>query len=911
MTPDCRNDCIEPLLFPKRPNNRPGLSHIDYRIGTYSDFREALLRNLNKDPVLAAWTHRRPDDPGIALLEGASILGDILTFYQELYANEAYLRTAQWRESIADLVRLLGYRLAPGLGGKGTFAFEVKGDKPVIIPKGFPVKAQVEGLEKPTEFETVEEIVAYPALSKFNLYRPFYDPDINITTGSRKFSIETSVLQDAGITLNKGDRLMLVASPSNPQTQRQIAVVAETRERFERTEIIIDGSWQGEQVVSPISAYKLGRSFRYFGYNAPPKETVVVNGVPSQTYTSFSAQVGMPPGMLMVYLFGVYYPLPNLKSFPLDQQLDDIPVGSTMLVTLQLSANQSRIGPYHFFERKITKVTSATLTRGPLTGDTTVVELESDVAQIGGGIYSFDRGAPTAFPSLFYTDIRTVEFREVIGEKFTLKSARTPSTADGSSLYYYGDSDSYKKLGGRSIQLVRDNQMEQVMVNVVESASIGSGNQLTLRRLILNSPLQFFTNEDFPLENPKVTVYGNLSNTTQGKTEKEALLGNGDSRQVFQTFKLPKAPLTYLISPGETPPEVPELQIYVNDHLWKRVPSFFGHGPKEEIYIVREDANGESWVQFGDGKTGARLPSGISNIVAKFRTGTGAFGALKPDTTVQAGGKLNKLDKIQLPGVISGGKEPESGEKAREAASGKIQSLDRLVSLKDFESEALAISGVSKVLTAWSLEDNIPTVCLTILMEKGREKEAAEIEKILSKYNKCHGPQRFPIEVRQGKLLYVYIDAVFGLHPAFREDMVKKAIKEALGVSGEEGNGIDGSCGLFGLSQRQFGQKEYATRIEGVIQNVEGAVWAEVKTLISIGEAEKPSELFYPSAFKTNLPSKIQIKEGIKFLPIKALPKFTRLVESRVVSCDNLHIISLYKDHLQLSIAKVESKEVC
>ena len=121
MKEDCRNDCLAPLRFPIVPDNRPGLSHLKYRIGTYADIREALLRNLDKTPGLAQWTHRGADDPGIALLEGAAILGDILTFYQELYANEAYLRTAQWRESIADLVRLLGYRLSPGLGGHSTF----------------------------------------------------------------------------------------------------------------------------------------------------------------------------------------------------------------------------------------------------------------------------------------------------------------------------------------------------------------------------------------------------------------------------------------------------------------------------------------------------------------------------------------------------------------------------------------------------------------------------------------------------------------------------------------------------------------------------------------------------------------------------------------------------------------------
>ncbi len=148
MTEECRNDCIERLLFPKRLDagvNRPGLSRIDYRIGSYADIREALLRKLNLHPVLADWTHREADDPGIALLEGAAILGDILTFYQDLYANEAYLRTAQWRENVADLVRLLGYRLSPGLGGKATFAVEVTGEKPVVIPMGFPIKAQLEG----------------------------------------------------------------------------------------------------------------------------------------------------------------------------------------------------------------------------------------------------------------------------------------------------------------------------------------------------------------------------------------------------------------------------------------------------------------------------------------------------------------------------------------------------------------------------------------------------------------------------------------------------------------------------------------------------------------------------------------------------------------------------------------------
>ena len=69
MSKPCVNSCTEPLRFPRRPDdppNRPGLSHINYRIGTYADFRESMIRQLDATANLSAWTHRTADDPGIA-----------------------------------------------------------------------------------------------------------------------------------------------------------------------------------------------------------------------------------------------------------------------------------------------------------------------------------------------------------------------------------------------------------------------------------------------------------------------------------------------------------------------------------------------------------------------------------------------------------------------------------------------------------------------------------------------------------------------------------------------------------------------------------------------------------------------------------------------------------------------------
>ena len=163
----------DPFLFPCRPANRPALQRIGYRIGEYPDMVEAMLRSIDGEVALAGWTHRGADDPGIALLESLAVVGDILTFYQERYANETFLRTAEWRESVAGLVRLMGYRLSPGLGGAARLSVELKpAAGKIVVPAGYPFKADLDGQDQSVEFQTDADLTAWPHLAAFNLFRP-------------------------------------------------------------------------------------------------------------------------------------------------------------------------------------------------------------------------------------------------------------------------------------------------------------------------------------------------------------------------------------------------------------------------------------------------------------------------------------------------------------------------------------------------------------------------------------------------------------------------------------------------------------------------------------------------------------------------------------------------------------------
>ncbi|HJR08375.1 MAG TPA: hypothetical protein VJ842_14030 [Pyrinomonadaceae bacterium] len=904
MPDDCRNDCTPPLGFPRRPHNAPGLARLSYRIGTYADFREALLRNLNKTATLEAWTHRGADDPGIALLEGASILGDILTFYQELYANEAYLRTARWRESISDLVRLLGYRLSPGLGGNATFAFEVKGTKPVLVPAKFPVKAQVEGLEKPADFETSEDVIAHPHLSRFHLYRPMLDP--SITSATNEFYISVPDQNVAPVALKAGDRL-LIGSPTQylpPGPSRMLnssVVIVDSVRELHGTKIFkIKGTLNVPYSTTILGAYKLGRTFKHFGHNGPlkitrtPKEIVatsVVDGKKTTTTTTpapeyfhsflrdvladgnktwdyFTDRRGLTPATRTIE------PTFSRLEFPLDSDVKDLTAGSTIVLQASLykDTQQDHYPPKEFsLVRTITKIKPATVTWGTVTGASSVLTLNAPVDTYDGN------------DQYYFTDIRQLEFYETTSPLLTLKAAPQEDVGDyfGILKVFYGTEAELKTLEGRRLMFEKAGA-ETIISTVTDIWSPPELDPLLpALRYVYTDPA--LNHADFPNENPTVTVYGNLIEATQGKTEQEAPLGNGDARQAFQTFKLPKSPLTYKLSAGDAPPEVPELEIYVNGRRWQRVSSFFGRKYDEEIYIVREDADDVSWVQFGDGRTGARLPSGMKNVVAKYRTGTGAYGALKPDTTVQAGAKLDRLDKIRMPAVASGGSEPEDGENAREAAPGKIQSLDRLVSLKDFESETLAISGVARATAAWQLEEHIPTVVLTVLMNTGRDQEIEQVRKVLADYDRCRGPQRFPILLKQGKRQHAAVSIDFSYDPTFRKELVEEAIRRALGThDGKIGGKEQSPPGLFSLRNRRFGQREYLTTIAGVVQNVEGVVWVKVAALYSYGDAE----------------------DVINIPPIP-------FVSSETLTCDGEHVLSLYAGHLKLNGSPAASEEVC
>ena len=153
-------------LTPVAISNRPALPAISYRVGVYATFlasMEAALSGSNV-PALAGLRTRSSGDFSIALIDAWSEVLDILTFYSERLANEAYLGTAIEARSVFELARLVGYKPSPGVSASTVLAFTLAtatGSPPIVpIAAGTRVQSVPGPGQTPQVFETATALTA-------------------------------------------------------------------------------------------------------------------------------------------------------------------------------------------------------------------------------------------------------------------------------------------------------------------------------------------------------------------------------------------------------------------------------------------------------------------------------------------------------------------------------------------------------------------------------------------------------------------------------------------------------------------------------------------------------------------------------------------------------------------------------
>jgi predicted phage baseplate assembly protein len=753
---DC--GCCEGLAVrtPGLIENRPGLTAIAYRIGTYASFKQTMLARLSGPdrPALSALRTRDADDFTVALLDAWAIAGDVLTFYQERVANEAYLRTATERFSLLHLARLIGYELRPGVAASTYLAFTMDASKGAPRRSAIGASSKVQSVAEPGEraqlFETTEAI---ETRVEWNAMRPRMTQPQPITT-----TMGSVVLRGIVTTVRVGDSVGLVDGANRavhtvlrvvqdiepPATDARLVPDAEAHtttlelvtapapppaftrpmrpagavgagsgalSRAVVTDEVLAYNWNADDLLALAAsrgwsvddltvgvdreasaqpaqpgktAVVLRQRAAIFGHNAPQHNAIPASlrlGEKHRNKDGTEVSVNPPYATSWEQKTLAADDGGTTKQIDLDTVYPGIVQGSRLAL----------VGPS---ARQVYEVTA--------TGDTTrrdyglvvkVTRLTLDNNQAFG---QFQVRTTTVLAASEPLDLAPLPIEDPVQNNWVMLDRLYLGLRRGQPVVVSGEREDLRGVSASEVMLLADVSVE------------GGFTTLTFERSLANRYVR-----------RTVTVNANAARATHGDSVQE-VLGGGDAGQPFQRFTLRQPPLTHVSAATPSGAES-TLEVRVNDVRWHEVPSLLDRSPTDRVYVTRDTGDGRTEVMFGDGDMGTRLPTGLENVRARYRKGIGLEGLVKAGQLSQLLTRPLGIKGVTNPLPATGADDPEAESAARRNAPLTILTLDRIVSLRDYEDFGRSYAGIAKALATWSWVGEARGVLVTVAGPNGAE----------------------------------------------------------------------------------------------------------------------------------------------------------------------------------------------
>jgi len=185
-----------------------------------------------------------------------------------------------------------------------------------------------------------------------------------------------------------------------------------------------------------------------------------------------------------------------------------------------------------------------------------------------------------------------------------------------------------------------------------------------------------------PIEAKDAVLLGNIARAGHGETQMDEVLG------MATAASLPG------LEPGQARPQPAPFgqvgrrrggaDVLVDGVRWDEADSLFGKAKDAPVYTLREQEDQKTLVRFGDGRTGARPPSGRGNVVARYRKGLGLARAGRAGQAHHPPDPAAGLRDATNPAAAEGGADPEAIDQSRQNAPVSVRTFGRIVSLTIF-----------------------------------------------------------------------------------------------------------------------------------------------------------------------------------------------------------------------------------
>ncbi|MBK8258013.1 MAG: hypothetical protein IPK82_35775 [Polyangiaceae bacterium] len=752
----------------------PGQTFIDYLPDEYADFL-AMERRLATSELGFPENTAEGDFAG-TLMEMSALVAHVLSLYQDRYANEAFLPTAQLAKSLVRHGRRLAYEPDPGLSATGHLLIVPKEDLSGKILKGFGISSAAVGEKKAQDYETTDDVeVDFARHGVLPLFRTE-----TFSPGGKSLLTVSAT----GLQLEEGDTVVVKGA-----SQQAIGIVQSATEnpKTGTTAVQLKSALPNVGFGSNPTLFARPKSLHLFGWDS--------NG---STYPDDKLQLGAYPGDPAVgsvaygytaaplYSNSDIYLAEELKSNLANTPVVRIDSGGTTLFTISSAATRA--------------VTFKRVEHIQAVVDSVVVLDTKPTTSISGAVTAFQVSGQVRTNQEIRSSRWLLDWSVSAPILTTVPSAANasqPLTLDTKAEGWKpGTLALFSTLAGNSPEVHE----------VVRLGSVGRD---------ANGYIQITWEMVNPTQNGNVwkrgnlQISGNVAPISHGKTISE-VLGDSDGVTAFQRFVLKQKPVTLLPSAeGATP----EIEIRVAGVLWERVVDFQSSSSHDRVYLVQRDEMAAVTIVFGDGKNGAIPAAGKKHIQAVYRIGVGPDG----DAHEKAVSRIKKshplVDRVENPLPVTNGADPADADAVRSQATGPIKTFDRAVSIVDHRDLALLFPGVARARSLWSaLPSGEEGVLVIVANALGAAPPIQEVKAFLQ----ARRDTSVPLHVRGPQYANIYLRVHVEVDSAYLPDVVKSRVVEAFAGTDPD------NPGMFTFGARDLGQPAFLSEVYRRLEQVEG-----------------------------------------------------------------------------------------
>jgi hypothetical protein len=575
----------------------------------------------------------------------------------------------------------------------------------------------------------------------------------------------------------------------------------------------------------------------FFGHNAPPKLTTVqapeFNGE-FATGKQIITQIEAYPTLADAWhdLYSEDFPL---NMIALDGEYETIKEGHWLVIKRPRVDGEEETNDTLYRYAKVEKVEVRTLSVFSFSAKVTLLTLSNDwlpdVDDVAFSRLLLTMSRVYAAGEILPLADETVE-REVTGDETYLElDSLYQGLEAGRWVIVEGERSDILNTKSSSV-IAAELAMISEVIHGIASIKTSGPVQVTDRDALpgdtLHTFIRFAESFEYKFKRDTVKIYGNVVKATHGETKLETL-GAGAASKSFQTFALKQPPLTYLPAATAAGAES-TLELRVNGVKWHEAPYLAGLTPSDRRYQIRSDDDGKTSVVFGNGKQGSRLPTGLENVSATYRSGLGKSGNVAANKISLLTTKPLGVKEVINPLAATGGADRESRDSARKNAPKMVKALDRLVSVQDYADFVESFAGIAKASATEISYGGRSVVHVTvagiddIVIDKN-----SDLHRNLYKALLELGDPYQAVELALRELRLLVIEARVRILPDYLWEEVEPRLRAAI-------------LNTFGFDKRELGQDVLQAEALSTLQLVKGVAYVDLETLASLGDEELSGE---------------------------------------------------------------------